>query len=116
MAISEDKTIWIDGVPYIQDYSVMPPRIMLHPDYHPTIWFRIKHLYWGLLCKIDDLKIRLHNMINTYILVHSNNIINSDKVTFFNNKDTKALTTIHNRSKIQFVFTNSYHNIAYLSS
>lgn len=55
-------------------------------------------------------------MINTYILVHSNNIINSDKVTFFNNKDTKALTTIHNRSKIQFVFTNSYHNIAYLSS
>lgn len=63
MAISEDKTIWIDGVPYIQDYSVVPPRIILHPDYHPTIWFRIKHLYWGLLCKTDDFKIWLHNKI-----------------------------------------------------
>lgn len=66
MAISEDKTIWIDGVPYIQDYSVMPPRIMLHPDYHPTIWFRIKHLYWGFLCKIDNFKIRIHNNMYNY--------------------------------------------------
>lgn len=66
MITNEDKTIWIDGVPYIQDYSTTPSRIMLHPDYHSTIWFRVKHLYWGFLCKADDLKIWLHNKIYNY--------------------------------------------------
>lgn len=63
MITNEDKTIWLDGVPYIQDCSTTPSRIMLHPDYHPTISFRVKHLYWGFLCKIDHFKTWLYNKI-----------------------------------------------------
>ena len=51
MIIDNDNTIWIDGVPYIRDDSKIPPQITLHPDYHPTIRFRIKRWYWGLQCK-----------------------------------------------------------------
>lgn len=61
MMSNEDKIIWIDGAPYIQDYSTIPPRIILHPDYQPTIRFRIKQWYWGVLCKIETFKKYLHN-------------------------------------------------------
>lgn len=63
MVDNEEEIIWIDGVPYIVDRSTEPPSIALHPDYHPTIRFRIKHLYWGFLCKVDEFKMRIYNKI-----------------------------------------------------
>lgn len=63
MVNNEDKTVWIDGVPYIRDDSTIPPRITLHPAYKPTIRFRIKQWYWGVQCKKDSFKKCLHNKI-----------------------------------------------------
>lgn len=66
MYSGEDETVWIDGVPYIVNRFTEPPSITLHPDYHPTIRFRIKHLYWGFLCKVEEFKMWIHNKIYNF--------------------------------------------------
>lgn len=71
MVDNEEEITWLDGVPYIVDRSTDPPSITLHPNYHPTIGFRIKHLYWGFLCKVDESKMWLHNKIyNLWRLIY----------------------------------------------
>lgn len=68
MVDNKEEITWLDGVPYIVDRSTEPPSITLHPDYHPTIRFRIKRLYWKLLCRIDEFKMLIHNKIYNFFV------------------------------------------------
>ena len=83
MIIDNDNTIWIDGVPYIRDDSKIPPQITLHPDYHPTIRFRIKRWYWGLQCKdgrLIPVRVYIADMKNVWLVSEMGSMTTYDDI------------------------------------